>query len=790
MEFKELLKNWIELISLRSVNWKRNSQHVLLALALLFQGWSGIGQDRPKIGLALSGGGAKGMAHIGVLRAMEEAGLYPDYITGTSMGSIIGALYAIGWSVDEIEEMARSADWEQLLTNKISLDKVAYEEKNFYGRYLVELPIVKGKVGLPGGLIEGQELTQLLSRITISAHGITDFNDFVIPFACVGTNIETGRAKVFRSGSLPEALRASMAIPSVFTPMEIDGELYVDGGLVRNFPIQEVRDMGADLVIGVFVSDSLAKKQNLNSMVSVLIQSAFVMSAHDSEKQMELADVLIFPDLTGYGTYSFDKTGEIIDRGTDTGKNYLNIFKQLADTVLTTAPKRPNIVKYGPEKFTIDHVKITGNEYVDSELIQGKLRIQHGEEISIDKLEQRINLLYGTRYFEKIVYTIDQHTNTLILRIKEAPRASLKMGVQYDTENEAGLIFNLTLRNFLFRNSRMIAEYDLGDNSRFNFNFFKYLGTRQNIAAALDWVVINSEIPSFWPETEVGANASVVSGLLKENDIGLFFKLQGTFAANKTFGLGIGFLDQKIKPQILDSVFVDIGGNLTAVAFKEIKAHDWITELFFKSNTLDRLFFPTKGIQATGRLGYYFDRDMESSFGIQGFDEVTINADTDHFWQINLTFNMVYPLSSNLALLSYNTMSITNADSDIQYITHRTHIGGFNPRGVSVNPYWGTDVKRFSNMNYFYTGLELRYQMFSRFYLSGMVNYVDSKYPMKLFYNDISQEDLGAYPRRLGFGASLSMNSALGPITFAVAKDQYLDDIQGYINIGFYLRDQ
>ena len=205
--------------------------------------------ERPKVGLVLSGGGAKGMAHIGVIKAMEEAGLYPDYITGTSMGSIIGALYAIGYSADEIKEIALGIKWENVLTNDIPLDKVAFEEKLFYGRYFIELPIKDKKIGLPQGLIEGQELTMFLNKITRPAHGITDFHKLPIPFECVAADIETGKSVVLKSGSLPLAMRASMSIPTFFTPTTIDSTLFVDGGLLRNFPVQEALDIDRKSVV-------------------------------------------------------------------------------------------------------------------------------------------------------------------------------------------------------------------------------------------------------------------------------------------------------------------------------------------------------------------------------------------------------------------------------------------------------------------------------------------------------------------------------------------------------------
>ena len=221
------------------------------------------------------------MAHIGIIRAMEKAGLTPDYITGTSMGSIVGALYAIGYSSDDIESIVTNVDWDVLLSNKIPLNQITFEEKSYYGRYIAELPVNGIKVGLPKGLIEGQKLSEQLSRLTRSVHDIEDFNNLPIPFACVAADIATGEPIVLNKGSLAEAIRASMAIPTVFTPVEIDGHLLVDGGLVRNFPVEEIIDMGADIVIGVFVSSDLSSKEELDDLVSLLTQSAFVTSAFD-----------------------------------------------------------------------------------------------------------------------------------------------------------------------------------------------------------------------------------------------------------------------------------------------------------------------------------------------------------------------------------------------------------------------------------------------------------------------------------------------------------------------------
>ena len=209
------------------------------------------------------------------------------------MGSIIGGLYAIGYSADEIKQITLEADWDQLLSNKSSLDEVVIEEKDYYNRYISVLNINGYRIELPKGLIEGQKLSNLLSNLTRPVHNLNDFSQLPIPFACVATDIETGLRVILNSGSLARSMRASMAIPSIFTPVEMDGRLLVDGGLVRNFPVEENLEMGADYIIGVFVGNQLLSKDELKSPLSVLTQSAFMHASFDTEVQRKLVDIYI-----------------------------------------------------------------------------------------------------------------------------------------------------------------------------------------------------------------------------------------------------------------------------------------------------------------------------------------------------------------------------------------------------------------------------------------------------------------------------------------------------------------
>jgi NTE family protein len=198
-------------------------------------------QERPKVGLVLSGGAAKGMAHVGVLKVLEEVGIEPDIITSTSMGSVIGGLYAIGYRADSMETLLLQQDWEQVLSDRMELENVILEEKDYFENQLFEIGYKNGQFIPPSGLIYGQQVDNLLSRLAIPAYRTEDFRDFPIPFRCVAADIVEGQPVVLDSGDLAGAMRASMAIPTAFTPVEREGQILIDGGLIRNFPVEEAK---------------------------------------------------------------------------------------------------------------------------------------------------------------------------------------------------------------------------------------------------------------------------------------------------------------------------------------------------------------------------------------------------------------------------------------------------------------------------------------------------------------------------------------------------------------------
>lgn len=268
------------------------------------------------IGYALSGGGARGFAHIGVLKVLEEEGLKPDYISGTSIGAIIGALYALGFDATEIEQMAASTDWNALMQDKVSRRGLYIGQKRWapYGNAVFELD-QNWLPKLPSAVFKVNSLNLKLFDLIASAAQEQDFSRYPIPFTCVATDLETGQSHIFKSGSLLQAIRASISIPSILPPFEVDGKYYIDGGISQNLPIAQVKEMGAQHVVGIKVNSTLRDARQLNNIVDVIDQTINIGVSRNLNAGLDQCDLLLEPDLQQYFSGNFKYVSEIIALG-------------------------------------------------------------------------------------------------------------------------------------------------------------------------------------------------------------------------------------------------------------------------------------------------------------------------------------------------------------------------------------------------------------------------------------------------------------------------------------------
>ena len=270
---------------------------------------------RPKIGLVLSGGGAKGCAHIGVLKVLEKAGIKIDFIGGTSMGAVVGGLYASGYNASQIDSIFMATNFDEMIQDYIPRNSKSFYEKRNDELYALSLPFNKFNIGVPIALTKGMYNYLLLSKLLHKVRYVRDFNKLKIPFLCIGANIETGEQVILNKGYLPEALTASSAFPTLFSPVEIDGKVLVDGGVSNNYPIDEIRKLGADIIIGVDVQDDLKSRKDLQEATKILVQISNFGMVSRMDNKKNTADIYIKPDISSFSVISFDKGRQIIDKG-------------------------------------------------------------------------------------------------------------------------------------------------------------------------------------------------------------------------------------------------------------------------------------------------------------------------------------------------------------------------------------------------------------------------------------------------------------------------------------------
>jgi len=731
--------------------------------------------QRPKIGLVLSGGGAKGIAHIGVLKAMEEAGLTPDYITGTSMGSIVGALYAAGYSADELKEIVETADWGLLLSNKMAYNKVTFEEKPFYGRYLLDFYIKNRELQLPKGIIDGEALIEMFSNLTRHVHGVSDFNNLPIPFACIAADITTGEKVVLNKGSLAMSMRASMSIPSIFSPVKIDNHLLVDGGLVHNMPVTEVLEMGADIVIGVFVSTDLVPEEELGSAIAILTQSAFITSAFDSRQELAKCNILIEPELAGFSTGSFNSAIPILEKGEEAGKTYFQVFKNLADSLNQFGPpkkiEKPSLDK----EYVFGDVIVEGNSVIEDDFIIGKMQIEPGQSVSIDHIEKRIALIYGTQYFEKLYYEILGAKDNLVLKIHatERPTSQLRFSYHYDSENKGGIVANATLRNVIFNRSRLIFEADLATYPRATVDYFKYLGKKQNLALEATGLFNRNELPGY---DSVGN----LNNIFSTNFSSAGLRFQTTIQQNGAFGIEAKLNSIKLSPKV---------GDNSIRALSNVAYNNTTFTFFHRFDNTDNRYFPTRGFKSEFKLS----TSTKASGTITLGDTLKLDAEllgdilqTSNITALDITVFPIIPLTNRISLLIKSRLKLSELRSSTVNLTDYDYIGGFTPGWVNSNEYYGGNLKEFPLANYFYSRLTLQYKLRSNLFLMGHFNVLDTKHPVTWFYPNADIGKAGDRTNRYGYGATLGFSSPVGPIALSVAKDHFRSGWKASLVIGFY----
>ncbi|WP_242204397.1 MULTISPECIES: patatin-like phospholipase family protein [unclassified Pseudomonas] len=543
---------------------------------------------RPKVGLVLSGGAARGLAHIGVLKALEEQGIKIDAIAGTSMGAVVGGLYASGYKIDELEKLALNIDWQAALSDAPPREDVPFRRKQDDRDFLVKQKLSfrdDGSLGLPLGVIQGQNLALLLESLLAHTSDTRDFDKLPIPFRAVATDISNGEKVVFRKGHLPQVIRASMSIPAVFAPVELDGRLLVDGGMTDNIPLDVAREMGVDVAIVVDIGTPLRNRKQLTTVVDVLNQSITLMTRSNSEEQLAAlkpSDVLIQPALAAFGVTDFGKAQEMIDAGyraTRILDARLAVLKpkDSQDAELNAA-RSP-----GQRTPIITAIRVENDSKVDDDVIRYYIRQHIGEPLDLARLHSDMGTLYGLDYFEQVQYRVvhkgQDHTLVISARGKRSGTDYLRVGLNLSDDMRGDSAFNLGASYRINGINRLGAEWltraQIGDKQELYSEFYQPLdvGSRYFVAPYASFEAQNVD--------SVLDNDPIAQYRVERYGFGLNFGRQIGNNGEVRFGVGEawGKADVRIGDQDLPSENFNEG-------FYALK---------YSYDSLDNVYFPHEG---------------------------------------------------------------------------------------------------------------------------------------------------------------------------------------------------
>lgn len=454
--------------------------------------------DEIRVGLALSGGGAKGLAHIGVLEALEAAGVHVDIVTGTSMGAVVGGLYSVGLSTDSIRSIIASVDWPVVLGDRIERRRRFLHQRRLDERTVLTLPVEGGSIGLPAGATAGSNLTRLAEVTTWPAASVRSFDELPRTFAAVATDIETGEAVTMTGGVLSEVMRASVGIPGALEPVELDGRLLVDGAVVRNLPASDAVELGADVVICSDVSDELSTRDDLGSLVDVLDQVLTLGMRPSMVFQRELCDVLIRPPVEGISGFAYDRYAEWIERGRDAASDHVAELREIARR------RGPATLPLGDgflgDSVLVESVIIEGTSRPRIErLVREELGIVPGMWVTPDILAYRLGDLDATGLFGLVRYRLDPsgEAASLIVRVEERAQDRFGVGLRYDDERRAALLFAVTLHNLVRYGSVMRFDLRVGEETRAAISYLRRRGVTGRLEAGgtLAWSQGNLLLP-------------------------------------------------------------------------------------------------------------------------------------------------------------------------------------------------------------------------------------------------------------------------------------------------------
>ena len=779
-----ILLSWVQPTMARSVDPVGDS----IAIAAMRERMAQIRKERPTVALVLSGGGAKGAAHVGVLEYIEKLGIPVDLVVGTSMGGLIGGLYSMGYTVPEIDSLVRNMDWKWALSDQLSREYISYTDIRYKEKYMLSFPFYYEKdyykmrlaedtrfnsgeheilhIGadnentfnalkhnllgsLPSGYIYGQNVSNLISSLTIGYQDPVSFSEFPIPFACIAVDLVSGKQKIWHKGKINDAMRSTMSIPGMFTPVRVDGMVLVDGGIKDNYPTALAREMGADIIIGVDLSQKQKSYTQINNLADILSQGVDMLGRDIFDVNVNIPDVKIRPNLAEYNMMSFSAVAidSIILRGKRAAAAQDSLLREVAvRTAVNPIARKSRAYDFHADSLVISEVDVKGVLPREKEMLKQRLHIKLGTKLSKSELDHIVARIYGTQSYDYVTYELlgDQEPFKLVLTCKKGPVHQFGLGVRADTEEIVSVLLNLGFYAHKLQGSSFDLTGKISANPYLQFSW-SYDGPKMptvNVATQLRWTDMNT--------LNFGTNVLSLRFLHAKQEV---------FLSNikwKKMDINVG-----LRNDIFDIRNVKSEQIIGNYDFGQLK-NDFISAFAnARTDTFDDGYFPTRGINAGasyswtfGGFPYRFDNFHTIAADVKG---VVTGGDVFAFLP---SANLRFLLGNEIPVAYFNAIGGSLAgryvDQQIPFI------------GV-------TNLHAMKNiMTIIRT--DFRFRIVKNHYMTGIVNYVRDG------------DSFGNYlvgPGYFGAGLEYAFDTIFGPLKANVHWSNLTNKVGFYVSAGF-----
>lgn len=750
-----------------------------------------IRKHRPVVALVLSGGGAKGAAHIGVIEYIEELGIPVDMVLGTSMGGLIGSLYSLGYTPAQMDSLVRGIDWGWIFSDRVPREYISYSTNRYKEKYLLSIPFFyerdyfklkmeddsnyddnirrhgslhlgadqgessdaifkKNLLGsLPSAYIYGQNVSNLISSLTVGYQDSTDFSTFPIPFACVATDMVSGKAKIWHSGKINTAMRSTMSIPGVFAPVRTDGMVLVDGGLRDNYPTSLARAMGADIIIGVDLSDARRTYSSVNNIGDIIGQGIDMLSRDAFDKNVNVPDVKIKPVLSEYNMMSFSSRSidTIIVRGRQAAERQDSLLRDVAARTAGKYEKGRNTRVFAGDSLVISDVEIKGVQPAERAILMERLKVNFGQKISREDLDHIIAQIYGTEAYDFVTYELlgSNEPYRLVVNCRKGPVHQFGLGVRADTEEIVSVLLNVGLFTHRLQGHALNLETKVGANPYMNVNW-------------------SYEMPRF---PTINASASV-----RWTDLDML-----NFKSDNRLSLTSLSSVQEVYLSNIHWNYFDIKGGIRNEVYdmRNVRSSQFVGDYDFtpltndfvslyadaRTDSFDDGYFPTRGVKAGASYAWTFAGFPHSFNNFH-----TVQADAE----------VVAPIGERFAFIpSFNARFLFGENVPVAYFNA---VGGVLPgRYVSQQiPFIG--INKLAAMKNFLTVFrtDFRVKIASNHYVKGIVNYAR---------DCDSLREYAVGPGYLGVGLEYSYDTIFGPFTVNIHWSDFTKKFGVYFSAGY-----